>query len=89
MTGGQVGSKNKPSPAKEPTVISSAGSILANSTMGPFGWTESASLPAEYFGTALEELEAHWPNGQVVAKWSGQATVSPVDVCNVQVPGSY
>ena len=53
------------------------------------GWAVRTSFHAWYFGTEIEERKAHWPKGQVMARLSSHTTVSPVDVCNVQLSRSY
>ena len=74
---------------KEPQNIEGSAWIPVNSTAGPLGWARRTSFPARYFGTAIEEREAHWPKGQVMAELWSHTAVSPVDVCNVQLSGSY
>jgi hypothetical protein len=49
------------------------GPNLVNSTWGLSGWAQCNPLPGEYFGTAIEEREVHWPQGQVVAILCRQA----------------
>ena len=74
---------------KEPQNIEESACVAVNSTAALVGWARCTSLPARYFGTAIEEREAHWPKGQVMAELSSHTTVSPVDVCNVQLSRSY
>ncbi len=76
-------------PTKVPRDICESASIAVNSTAWAYEWVGRTPLPARYFGTAIEEREAHWPKGQVMAKWCGHTTVSPVDVCDVELSGSY
>ena len=87
--GEQVANKSTHNPAKEPKDISRAALITVNGTAGLRGWAGRTPLQPEYFGTALEEREAHWPKGQVMAKLLCHTTVSPVDVCDVELSGSY
>ena len=74
---------------KEPQDIEGLACVPVNGTAVLLGWTGRTSFPARYFGTAIEEREAHWPKGQVMAELLSHTTVSPVDVCNVQLSGSY
>ena len=74
---------------KKPQDIEGSAWIPANSTAALLGWVGRTFFPARYFGTAIEEREAHWPKGQVMAELSSHTTVSPVDVCNVQLSRSY
>ena len=74
---------------KEPQNIGGAACVPVNSTAALLGWAGRTSFHARYFSTAIEEREAHWPKGQVMAELSGHTTVSPVDVCNVQLSRSY
>ena len=74
---------------KEPQNIEGSAWIPVNSTAALLGWATRTSFHPRYFGTAIEEREAHWPKGQVMAELLSHTTVSPVDVCNVQLSGSY
>ena len=74
---------------KESQDIEGAAWVPVNSTAALLGWAGRTSFPARYFGTAIEEREAHWPKGQVMAELSSHTTVSPVYVCNAQLSGSY
>ena len=74
---------------KDPQDIKGSAWIPVNGTAGLLAWARCTSFPAWYFGTAIEEREAHWPKGQVMAELLSHTTVSPVDVCNVQLSGSY
>jgi len=87
--GGQVVNKETQGRANEPQNIEGSSWVPVNSTAALVGWARCTSLPARYFGTAIEEREAHWPKGQVMAELLSHTTVSPVDVCNVQLSGSY
>jgi hypothetical protein len=84
-----VVNKRAPGRTKEPQNIEGLACVPVNGTAVLLGWTGRTSFPARYFGTVIEEREAHWPKGQVMAKLSSHTTVSPVDVCNVQLSRSY
>jgi hypothetical protein len=84
-----VVNKRAPGRTKEPQNIEGLACVPVNGTAVLLGWTGRTSFPARYFGTAIEEREAHWPKGQVMAELLSHTTVSPVDVCNVQLSGSY
>jgi hypothetical protein len=85
----QVVNKETQSRTEEPQNIGRAAWVPVNSTAALLGWARGTSFRARYFGTAIEEREAHWPKGQVMAELLSHATVSPVDVCNVQLSASY
>jgi hypothetical protein len=74
---------------KEPQDIEGSAWVPVNSTAALLGWAGRTSFHARYFGTVIEERETHWPKGQVMAELSSHTTVSPVDVCNVQLSRSY
>jgi hypothetical protein len=85
----QVVNKETQGRTEEPQNIGRAAWVLVNSTAALAGWAGRTSFHARYFGTAIEEREAHWPKGQVMAELLSHTTVSPVDVCNVQLSRSY
>ena len=74
---------------KEPQDIEGLACVPVNGTAVLLGWAGRTSFHARYFGTVIEERETHWPKGQVMAELSSHTTVSPVDVCNVQLSRSY
>jgi hypothetical protein len=75
--------------ASEPQNIKGLSWVPVNSTAALLGWARRTSFHARYFGTAIEEREAHWPKGQVMAELLSHTTVLPVDVCNVQLSASH
>ena len=81
--------KETQSRAKEPQNIDGSAWVPVNSTAALLGWARRTSFHARYFGTTIEEREAHWPKGQVMAELLSHTTVSPVEVCNVQLSASY
>ena len=84
----QVANKEAQGRTKVPQNIGAA-CVPVNGTAALLRWAGRTSFHARYFSTAIEEREAHWPKGQVMAKLSSHTTVSPVDVCNVQLFRSY
>ena len=68
--------KETPGRTEEPQNIGRAAWVPVNSTAALLGGARRTFFHARYFGTAIEEREAHWPKGQVVANlFRGQSCV--------------
>jgi hypothetical protein len=86
--GGQLGNKETQGRTEEPHNIEGAAWVPVNSTVALARWAVRTSFQRQYLRTAIEEREAHWPKGQVMAELLSHTTVSPVDMCNVQLSRS-
>ena len=84
----QVVNKETQDRTEEPQNIGRTAWVPVNSTAALARWARRTPFRGQYLRTAIEEREAHWPKGQVMAELLSRTTVSPVDVCNVQLSRS-